>query len=297
MIIRFLTSGSTKNYFDEIFYKSERYCAYVKDILINESQIEKKDYIHSLFTQLKGKHILGRGIKLACTINRNPIFINNDLNDFIKKINYEKCDYLFCTPSFLWNFKDILNLDKIKKIQFSGEYISPKLKDYFLNELSKKLLINHYGSSETFGIGYGLLKDDFKIIKNAKIINKNKIFYFESPYTRNNNQEKLSDILELNENQFKILGRNNLNFIKKNGRKINLLKLKKFLFDLNLIDVSFEISNDLFENFNLHVITNLNEKQIRDEIYLNFNNEYQPKEIFFYDKYIKSKNNIKFKLF
>ena len=297
MIIHFLTSGSTKDYFEEIVYLSERYTSYVKDILINESQIEKGDVIHSLFTQPKGKHILGRGIKLGSLINKNILFQNKDINLFIKNINQEKCDYLFCTPSFLWNFKDYLKFDKIKKIQLSGEFISPQLEQYFLNEFKNTILINHYGSSETFGIGYGLLGEKLKIINNGEIKQKKDDFYFQSPYTRNNNIEKLSDILLIERNEFKILGRNNLDFIKKNGKKINLLLLKRLLLNLNIIDLSFEIINNIFEDFNLHVITSLSEKEIRNEIYSKLGNEYQPIKIIFNTKYKKTKNHIKYKLF
>jgi hypothetical protein len=297
MIIQFLTSGSTKEYSDNIVYLSERYTSYVKDILINESQIEKGDIIHSLFSQPKGKHILGRGIKLACILNKNILFKNYDVKSFVKNINLEKCDYLFSTPSFLWNFKDIINFNKIKKIQLSGEFISSYLENYFLNEFKNKIIINHYGSSETFGIGYGLLGQNLKIIKNGKIEQKKDVFYFTSPYTRNRNAEKLNDIVLLEKNEFKIIGRNNLSFIKKNGKKINLLFLRQILLNLKIIDLSFEIVNNIFDDFNLYVISDLNENEIRKEIYSKLGNEYQPIKIIYTDKYKKTNNKIKYKLF
>lgn len=297
MIIQFLTSGSTKEYSDNIVYLSERYASYVKDILINESQIEKGDIIHSIFSQPKGKHILGRGIKLACILNKNILFQNHDVKSFIKNINLQKCDYLFSTPSFLWNFKDIINFNKIKKIQLSGEFISPYLENYFLNEFKNKIIINHYGSSETFGIGYGLLGKNLKIIKNGKIKQKKDDFYFTSPYTRNQNIEKLNDILLLEKNEFKIIGRNNLSFIKKNGKKINLLFLRQVLLNLKIIDLNFEIINNIFDDFNLYVISDLSENEIRKEIYSKLGNEYQPIKIIYTNQYKKTHNKIKYKLF
>lgn len=297
MIIKFLTSGSTKNYFDEINYDSERYVSYVKEILINESQIEKGDVIHSLFTQPKGKHILGRGIKLGSILNKNKLFQNNQIKSFINNLNLERCDYLFTTPSFLWNFKDSINFNQIKKIQLSGEFISFQLEQYFLNEFKNKILINHYGTSETFGIGYGLLGEKLKIIKNGKIKQKKDDFYFESPYTRIKKIEKLNDILLLENNEFKIIGRNNLSFIKKNGKKINLLFLKQMLLNLKIIDVNFEIINNIFDDFNLYLISDLDEKEIRNEIYSKLGNDYQPTKIIFNTNYQITKNNIKYKLF
>jgi hypothetical protein len=301
MLVKFLTSGSTKAHPEEIDYESHRYTSYVKEILIPQSQLESKENIFSLFTKSKGRHILGRGIKSAAALHNCSLVQNDDLQDFVKKLISSRCDYLFCTPSFLWNFKNYIDLKKIKKIQLAGEYVSPKLREIFLNDKDEsQIIINHYGTSETFGIGYCQLHEDFKVIKNGTLRKDGNSFYFSSPYTAYGEETLLSDILLIEKNSFKILGRNNLEFVKKNGKKIDLSKLRDSLFSLPIISLSFEhiTSKEFFEDFNLYVIsTSVGEDYIRKFIYDKFDANYQPRKIFFMSLFEKTKNDIKFKLF
>lgn len=300
MRIKFLTSGSTQSSFQDILYDSQRFSSYVKDILIDESQIDRKDHIFSLFSKSKGRHILGRGISAAARMKSCTLIKNDDLKTFIKNLMYERCDYLFCTPSFLWNVKEYIPLHKMKKIQLAGEYVSPFLSERFLSLMQPhQNIINHYGTSETFGIGYSKLGEDFHIIKSGEISQKEQHFYFKSSYTRSAETEELSDILQLSESGFSILGRNNLNFIKKNGKKINLLALRESLFSLPIIDISFKHYNDNFgfEEFDLYLISDtVSENYIRKHIDSFFDGNYQPRNIYFLKSFEKTKNDIKFKL-
>lgn len=297
---KFTTSGSTKKNHsdaDKVYkYSKEKYFAFIEDVLIPETFIEKNDKVLGLTTIKGTRHIHGSNIQSMCRMMKLKFYRNNKNYIFFKNlINDNEISYLFSPPSFLLQTYEYINFKKIKKIQLVGEKINENIKNLLLNKILDKnqLITNNYGSTETNSIGYKELKDDyFKKIKNSYFEKNENNNYFYSPYISDDIDKFLiQDDLIFYGDKFDVIGRKNeADYVKKSGKKILLDELKNFLYK-KFVDILFiktvvvqNLEKSTFlEDYELHILKEknslLNEEKIKNEILNNFYFEYLPMSI------------------
>jgi hypothetical protein len=305
----FTTSGTTKktNEKDKRFkYSKEKYFSFIEDILIPETHIEKDDKVLGLTTIKGTRHIHGSNIQSMCRMMKLKFYRNNKDYIFFKNlINNDEITYLFSPPSFLLQTYEYIDFKKIKKIQLVGEKINENIKNLLLNKILDKnqLITNNYGSTETNSIGYKELKDDyFKKIKHSIFEKRNGNYFFYSPYISDDVDGFLiQDDLVFYDDKFDVIGRKSeADYIKKNGKKILLDELKKFLYQ-KFVDILFiktvivqNLENNSFlEDYELHILkeknSSLAEEKIKKEILNNFYFEYLPMTLSVSEKLVMPK--------
>ena len=233
-----------------------------------------------------------------CSIVLEDQISSSNYFNYWKIIKKNKITIAYLTPTMsiaLINYKRFQNKisEKFKKLKIisTGAYLYPYLEKKFFDEFKINLL-DCYGATE-IGASVTLINESkkFKISKGVKFLIKNGKLGFSSNYmfegylVEKNKKEKnnkkiyfTGDIAKKNNDQFKIIGREN-EIIKKGGSQVSLIKIENQIIENeNVIDVICKPKKSKFwvEDFESFVI------------FKKYNNESIPKLIKFLSQKLTS---------
>ena len=228
---------------------------------------------------------------LAClkTVTDNIVY-DYEVNNLIKHINNNEVKYIFSVPSFIWNFKDHLKINKEQILLLGGEVISPNLFDHLKSQ--EVNCYHFFGSSEYSLIGvkkmedeyYDFLSDDVDIKEDGHIYSPYmcKGFINEKEFIKVGNPYKPGDIFEVKGRQFKFISRAD-SVAKINGNSVSLTDINKMLGEnkkiLDFVLFKTNLNNELDE-LALVYVGEIEEEEIKKYILDYFNNfNYLPKKI------------------
>lgn len=220
---------------------------------------------------------------------------SQDINELVKIINDNKAKYIFSVPSFIWNFKDLLKINKDQILLLTGEVVSDNLKQHLID--NNITCYEFFGANEYNLMGAKKLEDEYYdfLLYDIKIINDE----LHSPYLapgyikedKFHNIDKsfpLSDIFEIKDRKFKFLSRASA-FAKINGKAISIIEINKVINSIKEVEdyAVFKINSDNeLDELALVYVGNIEDKKIKDIILNHFNDfSYLPQKIKKIDKF------------
>ena len=225
----------------------------------------------------------------------NKLEASQDINQLVKIINNNQVKYIFSVPSFIWNFKDLLKINKEQVLMLTGEVVSDNLKQYLID--NNITCYEFFGANEYNLMGAKKLEDeyydfllyDIKINNNElhspylapAFIKDNEINYIEKSFP-------LNDVFDIKDRKFKFVSRSSA-FAKINGKAVSIVEINKLINSIKKVEdyVVFKtnLENELDELAMVYV-GNIEDKEIKDIILNHFNDfSYLPQKIKKIDKF------------
>ena len=219
----------------------------------------------------------------------DKLIASQEINELIKIVNNNEAKYIFSVPSFIWNFKDLLKINKEQVLMLTGEVVSDNLKQYLID--NNITCYEFFGANEYNLMGAKKLEDeyydfllyDIKINNNElhspylapAFIKDEKIYYINKSFV-------LNDVFEVKNRKFKFLSRASA-FAKINGNAVSIVEINKVINGIKEIEdyVVFKTNNENEpDELAMVYIGDIDDKKIKDIILNHFNDfNYLPKKI------------------
>ena len=230
-------------------------------------------------------------LDLAC----GKVVTATEVKDLVKVINNNEAKYIFSIPSFIWNFKDVIEFNKDQVLLLAGEVIADNLYQYIKEK--NITCYQFFGANEYNLMGAKKLEDEYYdfLMDEMKMENE----YFHSPHLASgfikegefqkiNGSFKLNDIFEVKDRKFNFISRV-ASFAKINGKAISILEINKVLNATKQVSdfIVFKTNaeNELDE-LALAYVGEIEENKLKDIILNHFNDfSYLPKKIKKIDKF------------